>query len=195
MPSSTEEPLLSGDKPNGAAGLLRSKSLQVRIQQLKERLEKPDHVTMLALALLFGVIAGVVAFVYNTYFEGLLWIVWEVIPEKLVQPTLQHAHDHLGLPSPDRLGWIYTVVMATSMGALAGVTQLFLGCPGDLPDTVRCIHRKGSIPIRQAPSMFICSAFSIAAGEVPETSMEFQRCFRVLSHLSACVLLLFCLHR
>ena len=139
--------------------------MQVRIQKLKERLEKPDHITMLALALLFGIIAGVVAFVYNSYFEGLLTLTWELVPEKLVEPFLRDAHERLGFPSPDRLGWIYTITVSTFMGTMAGLTQRLLGSPGDLPDTVRCIHQKGSIPIRQAPSMFICSAFSIAAGE------------------------------
>ncbi|KAK9821879.1 hypothetical protein WJX74_008487 [Apatococcus lobatus] len=138
--------------------------MQVRLQKLKERLEKPDHVTMLALALLFGIIAGVVAFVYNSYFEFLLTLTWEWVPERLVEPMLRDAHERLRFPSPDRLGWIYTLSVSTFMGTMAGLTQRWLGSPGDLPDTVRCIHRKGSIPIRQAPSMFICSAFSIAAG-------------------------------
>lgn len=49
-------------------------------------------------------------------------------------------------------------------GGLAGLTQAVLGSPGDLPDTIKCIHERGAIPIKQAPSMFICSAFSIVAG-------------------------------
>ena len=63
-----------------------------------------------------------------------------------------------------QVAWIYTVFIAVVFGGLAGLTQAILGSPGDLPDTIKCIHEQGSIPIRQAPSMFICSAFSITAG-------------------------------
>ena len=46
-----------------------------------------------------------------------------------------------------------------------GATQILLGTPGDLPETVKNIHEKGFVPPEQAPSMFVVSAFSIAAGE------------------------------
>ena len=62
---------------------------------------------------------------------------------------------------------MYTVVVATVMGTLVGVTQRVLGSPGDLPEVVHQIHTSGRIPIRQAPSMFVCSAFSIVAGLDP----------------------------
>ena len=54
--------------------------------------------------------------------------------------------------------------MAVVFGTLAGITQRILGSPGDLPDTIKNIHERGCIPAKQAPSMFICSAFSITAG-------------------------------
>jgi hypothetical protein len=57
--------------------------------------------------------------------------------------------------------------MATLMGLLVGVTQRILGSPGDLPEVVHQIHTSGRIAISQAPSMFVCSAFSIAAGRAP----------------------------
>lgn len=60
---------------------------------------------------------------------------------------------------------MYTVVTATLLGGLVGVTQRLLGTPGDLPDTVSNVHKRGYIPIKQSPSMFICSSFSISAGE------------------------------
>lgn len=59
---------------------------------------------------------------------------------------------------------MYTLFMATLMGLLVGVTQKILGSPGDLPEVVHQIHTSGRIAISQAPSMFVCSAFSIAAG-------------------------------
>lgn len=64
-----------------------------------------------------------------------------------------------------QVAWVYTVSTATLMGLLVGVTQRILGSPGDLPEVVHQIHTNGRISITQAPSMFVCSAFSIAAGE------------------------------
>jgi len=61
-------------------------------------------------------------------------------------------------------GCVYTVVAATALGFLCGFTQLLMGSPGDLPETVRAIHERGRIPVKQGPCMFICSAMSIAAG-------------------------------
>jgi hypothetical protein len=63
-----------------------------------------------------------------------------------------------------QVAWVYTLFMATLMGLLVGVTQRVLGSPGDLPEVVHQIHTSGRIAISQAPSMFVCSAFSIAAG-------------------------------
>ena len=65
-----------------------------------------------------------------------------------------------------QVAWIYTLFMATLMGLLVGVTQRILGSPGDLPEVVHQIHTSGRIAISQAPSMFVCSAFSIAAGGI-----------------------------
>lgn len=46
--------------------------------------KKPTPEYMLFLALVFGVACGVVAFVYDTYFEAILTLVWEVRPTKCV---------------------------------------------------------------------------------------------------------------
>ena len=69
-----------------------------------------------------------------------------------------------------QVAWVYTLFMATLMGLLVGVTQRILGSPGDLPEVVHQIHTSGRIAISQAPSMFVCSAFSIAAGRAPKYS-------------------------
>ena len=58
-----------------------------------------------------------------------------------------------------------TLILSTTLGCLVGVTQIILGTPGDLPETVKNIHEKGFVPAEQAPSMFVASAFSIAAGD------------------------------
>ncbi len=71
-----------------------------------------------------------------------------------------------------QVAWVYTLFMATLMGLLVGVTQRILGSPGDLPEVVHQIHTSGRIDISQAPSMFVCSAFSIAAGGLPPQSPD-----------------------
>ncbi len=47
----------------------------------------PDY--MLFLALVFGVSSGIVAFVYDTYFEAILKLVWEVTHQQFVYPLQQ----------------------------------------------------------------------------------------------------------
>lgn len=64
-----------------------------------------------------------------------------------------------------QVAWLYTISTSTFMGFLVGASQIILGTPGDLPETVKNIHEKGFVPPEQAPSMFIVSAFSITAGD------------------------------
>ena len=73
------------------------------------------------------------------------------------------------MPCDVQVAWVYTLFMATLMGLLVGVTQRILGSPGDLPEVVHQIHTSGRIDVSQAPSMFVCSAFSIAAGTFPHS--------------------------
>ena len=51
---------------------------------------------------------------------------------------LQKSHGY----DPDNIAWIYTVVLSTLMGTLAGVVQSIMGSPGDLPETIAAIHEK-----------------------------------------------------
>ena len=160
MEASTSEPFVNGH--GSYSPVKRSRTLHKKLQ---ESVAEQSPSTMLLLALLFGVVAGVVAFIYSKYFEAWVWLIWELVPQRVVLPALAHADKHWGwFPAVDRVAWVYTVVTALVFGGLAGVTQRILGSPGDLPDTIKCIHERGSIPIKQAPSMFICSAFSITAG-------------------------------
>ena len=64
------------------------------------------------------------------------------------------------------------MLVSSLMGLLVGLTQVVLGTPGDLPEVVKNIHEKGFVPPEQAPSMFVCSAFSIVAGETQHLSEE-----------------------
>ena len=81
------------------------------------------------------------------------------------------------------MAWIYTVSVSTFMGLLVGLTQVVLGTPGDLPEIVKSIHEKGFVAPEQAPSMFVCSAFSIVAGTC--TSLR-SSAWRYVPPLAAC---------
>lgn len=159
MSRNDQEPLLANGKEQ------KDGKNNKRMQQVRDSLSEQTPSVLLLLALMFGIVAGVVAYIYSKYFELLLWVIWEVVPHKLVQPLLERGQNtHSWFPEVDKVAWIYTVSIAVAFGGLAGLTQAVLGSPGDLPDTIKCIHERGAIPIKQAPSMFICSAFSITAG-------------------------------
>ena len=85
--------------------------------------------------------------------------------EQLHPRGLRQQHGPSESPSAGmQVAWMYTVGCSTLLGFLVGATQIVLGTPGDLPETVKNIHEKGFVPPEQAPSMFVASAFSIAAG-------------------------------
>lgn len=143
---------------------LRQK-LASQLCRFQESMEELSPEKMIVLVLIFGCGTGVVAWVYNSFFEAVVHVAWEKLPQHVVQPVLQHLSKKVSwVPTVDRTAWVYTVVLSTFFGFLAGMTQRVLGSPGDLPDTVRDIHEKGYISISKAPSMFLCSTFSIAAG-------------------------------
>ena len=60
-----------------------------------------------------------------------------------------------------------------------GAAQVLLGTPGDLPETVKNIHEKGFVPPEQAPSMFVCSAFSIVAGTTVYVQLDSGRSLKL----------------
>lgn len=144
--------------------LLRQK-LAPRLRNFQESMQELCPKKMILLVLIFGCGTGVVAWVYNSFFEAIVHLAWENLPEKAIGPVLQHLSKKVSwFPEVERIAWVYTVLLSTTFGFLAGMTQRMLGSPGDLPDTVRDIHEKGYISISKAPSMFLCSTFSIAAG-------------------------------
>eukprot|EP01026_Neomeris_dumetosa_P058271 TRINITY_DN54095_c0_g2_i1.p1 TRINITY_DN54095_c0_g2~~TRINITY_DN54095_c0_g2_i1.p1 ORF type:complete len:599 (+),score=49.71 TRINITY_DN54095_c0_g2_i1:2-1798(+) len=126
---------------------------------LRRSFQEPTVKNLCILTFLFGISAGVVAYVYNAFFQYLLYVTWDLFPNKVLLPQLEKLD-----VSVDRIAWVYIPIVAVVFGMLAGLVQKFVGFPGDLPDTIKCVHHRGYIPVKQAPSMFLCSAFSINAG-------------------------------
>ena len=141
------------------------RKLGSQVCRFRETMQDLCPQKMIVLVLIFGCGTGVVAWVYNSFFQAIVHIAWEKLPQIVVRPTLLHLSKQIAwFPAVDKIAWVYTVLLSTCFGFLAGMTQRILGSPGDLPDTVRDIHEKGYISISKAPSMFLCSTFSIAAG-------------------------------
>jgi hypothetical protein len=64
------------------------------------------------------------------------------------------------VPDTDRASRLLRSHLAGKHGDWPASQQL----RGALPTAAPCAHVQGFVPIRQAPSMFLCSSFSIAAG-------------------------------
>lgn len=85
MPSADDgnasEPLLAKAervvKESGktSAGAVESRIARIR-NKVQARRDAPS--VLLGCAVFFGVLSGLVAYVYSAYFEGMLWVVWEV---------------------------------------------------------------------------------------------------------------------
>lgn len=82
--SSMREPLLQPQAENPKKGITREAQPKHCITRQWCRMKNyfanhpPTVGYMLFLSLVFGVSSGVVAFVYDTYFEAILKLVWEV---------------------------------------------------------------------------------------------------------------------
>eukprot|EP01023_Acetabularia_acetabulum_P042501 TRINITY_DN4206_c0_g1_i13.p1 TRINITY_DN4206_c0_g1~~TRINITY_DN4206_c0_g1_i13.p1 ORF type:complete len:563 (-),score=82.39 TRINITY_DN4206_c0_g1_i13:949-2637(-) len=131
---------------------------------LRRTFQEPTIQNLSILTILFGISAGVVAYVYNAFFQYLLFLTWDLFPNKVLLPWLEQLEANIQWFTVDQFAWIYIPIIGVIFGTLAGLVQVVVGFPGDLPDTIKCVHERGYIPVKQAPSMFLCSAFSINAG-------------------------------
>jgi hypothetical protein len=90
------------------------------------------HSTILALAI--GTVCGVAAFVYYKILFWLLDFVWHTLPEMVVVGQWPEWAYVLWIP-------LVGVVMAIGVG----LTVVYMGEPGDLPYTVKCVHEKAYV--------------------------------------------------
>lgn len=148
---------------------------------LRRRFSQQTFSTYLFVTLAFGIVTGVIAAFYNFSFQLALQLIWEIRGEEpcgwferwlmdldsfrsaVGRPFLKALADGMNT-SLHRVGFLYILFMSTIFGTLAGVVQKYLGFPGDLPDTVKHVHRMETVPIKQVHSMFFCSIFTIVSG-------------------------------
>ena len=109
----------------------------------RRRLRTLRFRTLIALAALIGIGGGALAAAYYYVLEAALFVVWEVLAER-VGPI-----------------WIVTALG----GLLVGLSLRYLGIPGEIAAVVDNIHlRRGRIDVRQTPSMTVSSLLSISFG-------------------------------
>jgi hypothetical protein len=115
-----------------------------------------------------GIACGVSAYLYNFALQWLLVTVWKTWPRlvllsstRTVTTTTTNDEFDMIVPSWTIL-WIPTVAVVLSIGL--GWTVQYVGEPGDLASTIRCVHNDGWIVLSHAAPMIVASLFSIAAG-------------------------------
>lgn len=104
-------------------------------------------------ALCIGVICGVCAFVYYAINGWLLALLWHELPERIVVNVW---------PEWSYVLWIPCICLP--MAVLLGLSVVYLGDPGDLPYTIKCVHEKGYIAMNHVLPMVVASQFSILGG-------------------------------
>ena len=105
------------------------------------------------LAVVVGIVCGVCAYIYYFVLELLLDVIWKTLPEKYIIDVW---------PESSYFWWIPIAGFSMCIGV--GLTVMFLGDPGDLPYTIKCVHEKGYIAIGHVPPMVLASLFSIVGG-------------------------------
>jgi len=105
------------------------------------------------LAIVIGIVCGVAAYVYYFFLELLLDVCWKTLPEKFVIDVW---------PESAYVWWIPLAGFSMCLGV--GLTVMYLGDPGDLPYTIKCVHEKGYIAMSHVPPMVLASLFSIVGG-------------------------------
>lgn len=83
----------------------------------------------IALGTVIGIVCGVAAYIYYAILFWVLKFVWETLPEKFVKDVWPEWAYPL---------WIPLVGFTMAFGV--GVTVIYMGEPGDLPYTIKCVH-------------------------------------------------------
>jgi hypothetical protein len=115
-----------------------------------------------------GIACGVSAYMYNSALQWSLVTVWKTFPRQLLfslwrSVNTTTTNDEFDMIAPSwAILWIPTVVVVLSIGL--GWTVRYVGEPGDLASTIRCVHNDGWIVLSHAAPMILASLFSIVAG-------------------------------
>mmetsp|Transcript_24450 Transcript_24450/g.30081 ORF Transcript_24450/g.30081 Transcript_24450/m.30081 type:complete len:523 (+) Transcript_24450:164-1732(+) len=104
-------------------------------------------------SLTIGIVCGVSAFVYYKCLWGILNYVWHTIPNQYIVGYW-----------PESMYVLWIPIVGFSMALGLGLTVKYMGEPGDLAYTVKCVHEKAYISMDHLLPMVAASQFSIIGG-------------------------------
>jgi H+/Cl- antiporter ClcA len=106
----------------------------------------------MVLALTIGTVCGIAAYIYYAALEWSLDFFWTTLPNQVVGHW------------PEHLYFLWIPLVGFPMAACLGLTVVYMGEPGDLPYTVKCVHEKAYVSMDHVMPMVVASQFSILAG-------------------------------
>jgi hypothetical protein len=86
----------------------------------------------MVLALTIGTVCGIAAYIYYVVLEWAVEYLWETLPNQVV---VGHW--------PEQLHFLWIPLVGFTMAICLGLTVIYMGEPGDLPYTVKCVHEEG----------------------------------------------------
>jgi len=107
----------------------------------------------IVVAIVVGVICGVAANIYYKILFALLEYIWHTFPQKYIVPNI-----------PEALWFLYIPIIGFTMAVFLGLTVVYVGEPGDLAYTVKCVHDKAYVAMSHVMPMVCASQFSILGG-------------------------------
>jgi len=107
----------------------------------------------MVLALVIGIVCGVAAWIYYSILFWVLEYVWHELPQKIIVGVW---------PEWAYVYWIPIVGFTMAIGV--GLTVVYMGEPGDLPYTIKCVHESAYIAMDHVMPMVCASQFSIVGG-------------------------------
>lgn len=96
---------------------------------------------------------GVTANIYYKVLFGALDFIWRDFPMKFIDGYL-----------PEFVCMLWIPFIGYSMAYLSGLTVKYMGEPGDLAYTIKCVHEKGYISMDHVLPMVCASQFGILGG-------------------------------
>eukprot|EP00571_Detonula_confervacea_P013860 CAMPEP_0172301774 /NCGR_PEP_ID=MMETSP1058-20130122/3598_1 /TAXON_ID=83371 /ORGANISM="Detonula confervacea, Strain CCMP 353" /LENGTH=497 /DNA_ID=CAMNT_0013012029 /DNA_START=20 /DNA_END=1509 /DNA_ORIENTATION=+ len=107
----------------------------------------------IVIATVIGCVCGVLSYLYYWVLEYLLELFWKEMPDRFVVDKW-----------PEHLHVLWIPLVTFTLSACCGLSIYYLGEPGDLAYTIKCIHEKGYKGTDHIIPMIASSLFSILAG-------------------------------
>lgn len=107
----------------------------------------------MVLGAVIGVVCGTGAFIYYAMLEWCLEFLWHDLPEMLIVDVWPESTYVLWIP-----------ILGFSLALGVGLTVQYMGEPGDLPYTIKCVHESAYVAMDHVMPMVCASQFSILGG-------------------------------